>query len=244
MGVMTGGLYNVAKAAAGKQGGSSGGGPRVTDDMLANAEVSVKRWNDYTTRLRPLEQKFLAAKTGQDLGALKTNARGAVNADTAQALGGAPGNPQQLMKSALSSTDAGRRIAGGMVDATETAAGRKAAELGGITAHGRGQEVGTLAAMSDLAGASAKNSIAQAKSDQDARFADLAATNKLIGSGMNALATGAMYADSKGMFDRAPEYSPAYDALSPIPSALSQQPASPFPAPLPTPQYGPLAGGQ
>lgn len=201
----------ICRVAVHYKGGGGSSGPVITEDMVEQARVSVDQWNTYVTDHLPMIKTYIAEKTDtgkQD--AIEQGLRGKLNADIAQrtAMKSIPAgvNPgQSLMAQGLNRDIAGKNAALGSVEVTQNYGDRKIQELGNIVGAGRGQKVEAMEGLNQLAASSAESAIIKAKADQQARFANEAATAKMIGAGLNAATTVGMYGADQGWFSSKPD---------------------------------------
>lgn len=164
------------------KGGGGTTGPIITSDMQANAEVSVKQWNDYQNRFVLFENKFIA-DVNRDPATSTSKVQGILNADMAQKAG-APGvNP---VRPGASAVPAGRAVAAGMTDARAGVMDQKAQGLGTVVAMGRGQQTEALTGLTDQAVTSGMVANQKAITDSKIDTAERGQTFGMIGTALGA----------------------------------------------------------
>jgi len=180
--------------------------PVITEDMRAAAEVATSQWNDYQTRLRPFEEKFIADMTKSPT-VQQDQLRGRLNADLAQqtlTAGSVPPGQQPgpaLMRSAKSQDAVGKAAASGYGEVTQGELDRSAQGMSNVVALGRGQAAQAMQTQQQLAESSADTALTKARSDQQSRFAKEAMTANLIGSGVGAATAVGAYGANQGWFN-------------------------------------------
>lgn len=156
----------------------------ITDDMVAAAEIGVRQWNDYQTRMVPFENKFIQDVT-RDPGVTSDKVQGMVGADMAQKTSptAITVNPVQ---SGAPSAVTGRALAAGVTDARQGALDRTAQGMGTAVAMGRGQQVEALTGMTDMAATSGQIANQKAITDSQVAIKNRGDTFGMIGTAIGA----------------------------------------------------------
>lgn len=166
-------------------GGEGGGALRIiTDDMVAAAEIGVRQWNDYQTRMVPFENKFIQDVT-RDPGVTSDKVQGMVGADMAQKTSPAAITVNPI-HSGAPPVVTGRSLATGMTDARQGALDRTAQGMGTAVAMGRGQQVEALNGMTDLAATSGQIASQKAITDSQVAIKNRGDTFGMIGTAIGA----------------------------------------------------------
>lgn len=175
-----------------KSGGGSSKIPE-TEAQRANSEVALNEFNDYMSKIRPFENKFI-----EDISADTTNREarvaGMTNADIAQKVGTQSINPN-VGFDAGSVSDLATTASGAQIKANRAVKTQKAAGLQAVIDIGRGQANQAQLGLGKLASQSVTEASNAAFNNQAVDDAKMSAGASMLG--MSAGLANNLYEDSK-----------------------------------------------